>query len=320
MLERTDFEKKQIVVMFSSQGEKVSFRNDNIVIKDKDGKIKYQITCYRVFSLMIVGEVSVTSGLIQRAKRFGFTIVLFTRGFRIYSVIGNRMEGNTLLHKKQYEYSGDDLAKYIVVNKVKNQKAALNKIRDKNVANKEAIQLLDSYIAKLQKEKIIKESLLGIEGSASRVYFPQIFNNTKWIGRRPRIKSDWVNATLDIGYTVLFNITDALLQLYGFDVYCGIYHKEYYMRKSLVCDMMEPMRPVIDWTVRKSINLKQFQEDDFEKYNDQFVLKYKCSPKYIQVFVEAVLEYKNEMFLFVQGYYRSFMKERNIEEYQEFEF
>ncbi len=319
MLERTDFEKKQIVVMFSSQGEKVSFRNDNIVIKDKEDKIKYQITCYRVFSLMIVGEVSVTSGLIQRAKRFGFTIVLFTRGFRVYSVIGNRMEGNTLLHKKQYEYNGDDLAKYIVVNKVKNQRAALNKIRDKNVANKEAIQLLDSYIMKLQNEKMIKESLLGIEGSAARVYFHQIFNNTKWTGRRPRIKCDWINATLDIGYTVLFNITDALLQLYGFDVYCGIYHKEFYMRKSLVCDMMEPMRPLIDWTVRKSINLKQFQKDDFEKYNNQFVLKYKCSPKYIQVFVESVLEYKNDIFLFIQGYYRNFMKGRNIEEYQEFE-
>ena len=49
MLERTDFEMKQIVFMFASQGDKISFRNDNIVIRDREGKVKYQVTCYRIF-------------------------------------------------------------------------------------------------------------------------------------------------------------------------------------------------------------------------------------------------------------------------------
>ena len=33
--------------------------------------------------------------------------------------------------------------------------------------------------------------------------------------------------------------------------------KEFYMRKSLVCDLVEPLRPIIDQQVKKSINLKK---------------------------------------------------------------
>ena len=72
------------------------------------------------------------------------------------------------------------------------------------------------------------------------------FDNVQWNGRKPRIKSDYVNVVLDIGYTMLFNIVDAMLQVYGFDTYYGVFHKCFYMRKSLVCDIMEPIRPIID--------------------------------------------------------------------------
>ena len=37
------------------------------------------------------------------------------------------------------------------------------------------------------------------------------FDNVQWNGRKPRIKSDYVNVVLDIGYTMLFNIVDAML-------------------------------------------------------------------------------------------------------------
>lgn len=51
------------------------------------------------------------------------------------------------------------------------------------------------------------------------------FDNVQWNGRKPRIKSDYVNVVLDIGYTMLFNIVDAMLQVYGFDTYYGVFHK-----------------------------------------------------------------------------------------------
>lgn len=38
MLSLNDFSKKQILFIFTNEGEKLSFANDNVIIKDKDGK------------------------------------------------------------------------------------------------------------------------------------------------------------------------------------------------------------------------------------------------------------------------------------------
>ncbi len=115
-------------------------------------------------------------------------------------------------------------------------------------------------------------------------------------------------------HTMLFNIVDAILQVYGFDTYYGVFHKCFYMRKSLVCDLMEPIRPVVDYQVRKSINLGQCKENDFEVINKRWCLKYKSNPQYIQFLMNAILEYKDDIFLYIQQYYRFFMKRKSVSE------
>lgn len=82
---------------------------------------------------------------------------------------------------------------------------------------------------------------------------------------------------------------------------------------------MEPMRPIVDWQIRKSINLKQFKQDDFVQVGKQYQLEYKKSTQYLQVFLEAILNYKEEIFVYVRDYYRSFMKNSPIEAYPVFE-
>lgn len=315
MIDRSEFSKKQILFLFANKGEKISFRNDNVIISDKEGMIKYQMTCYRIFMIYVVGDTTITTGIIRRAKKIGFVICLMTQSFKLYSIIGNRMEGNTLLHQKQYEYQGIEIACFLIENKIKNQRNALNAIRKKSVANKEAITKLDTYISELKCVEDDK-TLLGIEGTAARVYFPQIFDNVNWRGRKPRIKSDYVNVTLDIGYSLLFNLVDSLLQVYGFDVYYGVYHKAFYMRKSLACDLIEPLRPIVDIAVRKAVNLRQCKEEDFEIIQNQYCLSYKKSPAYVSFLMEAILEEKENIFLYIQNYYRCFMKGRDISQYR----
>lgn len=51
MLSANDFSKKQIIFMFPKEGDKLTFSNDNIVVKDKAGKTKYQST-FRVDKLV----------------------------------------------------------------------------------------------------------------------------------------------------------------------------------------------------------------------------------------------------------------------------
>lgn len=318
MIDREDFLKKQTIFIFPSKGDKLSFRNDNILIKDKDGKIKHQSTCYRLFILFIIGDITITSGIIRRAKKYGFTICMMTAGMKLYQIIGNRMEGNTLLRKKQYAYEGKEIGKNIIINKIGNQRIALNRLRNKSDYMKDAIKNLDSYIRKLKENDIEIASVLGLEGSAARTYFQHMYNNVEWKGRKPRIKYDYVNTTLDIGYNLLFNFIDSILQIYGFDVYHGVLHKGFYMRKSLACDIMEPFRPLIDLKVRKAVNLNQCKVEDFEYINKQWVLSYKKSSDYISFFMEVILESKEEIFKYIQGYYRCFMKGREVTEYPNF--
>ena len=313
MLNANDFKKKQIIFLFTNAGEKLSFSNDNVVVKDKDGKIKYQSTCYRLFMICVVGNISITSGLIQRSKKFGFSICLMSTTFKVYEVLGARMEGNTLLRRHQYEYSETDIGRKIEQNKIRNQAQTLRNMRKKSDYIKEGISMLDEMAQALDAPLDYLE-IMGIEGNAARVYFPRIFDNVRWNGRKPRIKNDYINVTLDIGYTMLFNIIDAILQVYGFDTYYGVFHKCFYMRKSLVCDIMEPMRPIIDYEVRKAINLGQCKVEDFEEYNQRWCLKYKSNPVYIQFLKNAILENKDDIFLYVQRYYRYFMKMKSVEE------
>lgn len=318
MLSANDFSKKQIIFLFTNIGEKLSFSNDNIVIKDKEGKIKHQSTCYRLFMVCVVGNISITSGLIQRSKKFGFAICLMSTTFRVYEIIGSRMEGNTMLRKRQYEYTQNDIGRKIEQNKIANQMDTLKNIRKKTEEIKEGIEFLQDMIDKLN-EPLNYLEVMGIEGNAARVYFTRVFNNVKWNGRKPRIKNDYINVTLDIGYTMLFNIVDAILQIYGFDTYYGVFHKCFYMRKSLVCDLMEPMRPIVDYSVRKAINLEQCKKEDFEVYDNRWVLKYKMNSKYIQFIMKDILEYKDEIFVYIQKYYRFFMKMKSVEELPRFE-
>lgn len=320
MLDVNDFEKKQILFVFLNNGEKISYSNDNIIVKNKDGKIKYQTTCYRIFVLFVVGSFTITSGLLQRAKKFGFGVVLMTHSLKIYEVMCCPMEGNTLLHRHQYEFIGNELGRHIIRNKIINQRHYLNKIRNKNNELKNAIQNIDNSIEMLYDEKESEEltSIMGIEGSVARVYFRHIFDNIEWKGRKPRIKFDMTNSILDIGYTILFNFVEALLNIYGFDLYVGVLHQQFYMRKSLVCDLIEPFRSMIDWQVRKSINLGQFKEDDFNIINGQYLLKWSENPRYVSILIEPLLENRREIFLYIQSYYRSFMKQKPIKEFPMF--
>jgi len=320
MLSLPDFKEKQIILVFLNRGEKLSFKNDNLVILDEDKKIKHQSSCYRLFSLFVVGHYTITTGLLARAKKFGFSIVFMSHSLKPYAYWNAHLEGNTLLRKKQYDYNSLDIAVWFVKNKIHNQKESLKKIRNKDDKIKETIKSLSQYENNLiLKCDISLKELLGLEGIASRMYFQALFYEFQWRGRKPRAKIDMSNCLLDMGYSVLFNFMDGLLGLYGFDVYKGVYHKEFYQRKSLVCDFVEPFRPIIDYSIRRAYKLNQIKKEDFIISNGQYRLFGKKSLPYMDFLTKALLANKEEMFKYVQAYYRAFMRSKPIELYPYFD-
>lgn len=311
MLTFPDFNAKKVVIIFTIDGDKVSFQNDNLVIKDKTDTTKLQLSCYKLFALFIVGGISLTSGIIERSKKFGFSIFLFSIYLKLYATIGYCLDGNTLLHKKQYFVkNSSDIAKSIIINKIINQKNTILKMRDGK--NTEILTIFNSAIEKLKNDCCDIYSIMGIEGTVAKAYFNKLYKNNNWKGRFPRVKCDKINLLLDIGYTLLFNFIEAILGLFGFDLYIGNLHQEFYKRKSLVCDIIEPFRPIIDYKIKKMLNYGQVDEYIFFKSKGTYGLNFENSKKIISLFLEEILNYKDVIFLYIQNYYRWFMKEKEI--------
>ena len=319
MMSLPDFREKQIVFLSSDEQQKVSFRNTNVVVRDADNNIIHQSSCYRLFCLIIIGNTVITSGLIERAKRFAFSIVLMKQNMRVYEVLNAETSGNFLLRERQYTAScGAELARKIVHNKILNQRSLLMSIRNKTNEERAAIERISTYLQQTP-QAIDRQVLLGLEGKSAQEYFRAYFGNMAWNGRKPRIKHDIPNLLLDIGYTYLFNLMECLLRLYGFDVYKGVYHTLFFQRKSLVCDLVEPFRCIIDQALKRAYGLKQVNEKDFEKQRHRYILPFKHNKKYTRIFLEALMKHKTDMFLYVQSWYRNFMRQTPIDHYPVFD-
>ncbi len=320
MLSLPDFRQKQIVYIEAIKNKDIAFRNQNLMVKE-DKKIIIQIPCGKIFAVFIVGNFTFSSVLVQKFQKFGISLFFLNFNFRCYGSFGAKTDGNVLLRKKQYTLLEKDnfiISQKIILNKCENQLKLLKNIRKKSDKVKENIDKIKKIIKKINsfsdlsdsiniEEKNPREVLLGYEGNIAKLFFSVYFEEMNWHGRKPRIKFDITNTLLDRGYTTLFNIVESLLKIYGFDIYAGIYHQFFYQRKSLVCDLVEPFRCIIDKALRKAYNLDQIDKKDFEVFQNKYVLPYKNSKKYSKIFLEAIMEHKEEIFIYTQKYYRSFI-------------
>jgi CRISPR-associated protein Cas1 len=315
MMSRPDFMSKQVLFIESTDLDKLRFKNSNLVLEDNDKNILLQHSLHKIFIVFIYGECTITSVLIKNSKKFSLSFIFLNYNLKCYHSIIPDNKGNFLLRKKQYCNKTDlDIAKRLIFNKISNQIFLLKSLKYISINEKLIISNIELLLEKVNLINVSQE-LLGVEGNASKLYFEVYFKNLEFKGRKPRCKTDIFNLLLDIGYFYLFNFIDSNLELYGFDTYYGVYHKLFYQRKSLVCDIIEPFRCIIDKNIKKGYNLKQINNNDFYFKNGQYYLKKDFNKKYSEFFLKEILKYKEDIFLYIQLYYRAFMKEKKIENY-----
>ena len=319
MLSLPDFRYKQLAIHIAGGNrEKLRFRADNIIIENARNETVFQHSCHRLFALFIIGETTLTTPVINYAVKFGFPIILMSKNMKVIARINAGAEGNTLLRQKQYILHPErqlEIAQALVRLKINNQISLISQLRylsAEDHAIREKLRNLDVTLANSPKE------LLGIEGNASRLFFQTYFRPLGWKRREPRCKRDIYNLLLDVGYTYLFNFVESLLHLYGFDIYCGIYHTFFYQRKSLVCDLMEPFRCIIEKRLRKAYNLGQIEKSDFFLQDNCYHLSWKFQQKYIRLFMKDIMEEKEKIFLFCQSYYRWFIRDLDSGSFPEY--
>jgi len=270
----------------------------------------------KILALFVIGHIRITTPLIEKCRKFGVALVVMKPSLRPVFFWADAAEANFLLRKRQYELKKEDIsiAKIIVENKLRNQQKALADTRRKDERTEQSRTTLQGCIDTLH-DITDYNTLLGLEGMAAKAFFTAFYQDFDWHQRRPRTKCDVWNATLDIGYTILFNYIECFLRMFGFDLYVGVYHRMWFKRKSLVCDIMEPFRPIIDKTVRTAWNRKQFSEKDFQVIKGEYRLCYERNADYYKVFFDALIPYKAETFKYVQSYYRCFMGRKSVKQY-----
>ncbi|GHW02338.1 CRISPR-associated endonuclease Cas1 1 [candidate division SR1 bacterium] len=314
MLSRPDFIEKQIVVISSDRIKDLSFRNDNLLIK-VDGKIKDQISLFKIFCVFIVGECTLSTRLIREFLTHGIAVFCFQMNLKPLASIGSPLAGNYLLREKQYFSTSEQdlqIAKHIIANKVSNQLFLLQSLRTKGEKEHQIIDQVKEIQKKI-KNADTDDSLRGLEGSASKLFFSSYFRQLGRYKREPRTRCDWTNLLMDMGYSLLYNFIEANLNLYGFDVYRGVFHKLFFERKSLACDLVEPFRCLIDKTILKAFNLNQINQKDFSFRNGEYELDMARYQHYLSLFLRIILEHKMDFFDYIKQYYYFIMGKEGAE-------
>lgn len=117
-------------------------------------------------------------------------------------------------------------------------------------------------------------SLLGIEGTAARLYFeafPSLLSGAGGLPgpgftglRNRRPPADAVNCLLSFCYGLLAKEMLAACLAVGFDPYIGLYHRPRFGRPALALDLAEEFRPLLaDSTVLRLINNREIAASDF---------------------------------------------------------
>lgn len=315
MISLPDFKEKQILFVRANWDTKshLAIFNDNIVFK-QDGKVVNRISLHKAFAIFICGDLTFTTAFIKKAKEHGISIFLLKHNLEMYGGLATTAEGHYILRMRQYQHNDKEeleMAKSLICNKIRSQTTQL--LKRASSERRDILKTgLEYTLQTISKVKDMDE-LRGIEGNFAREYFSEQFSVVQWRRRAPRTKEDINNLLLDLGYTMLFNMVDSVLRLHGFDTYKGFYHKLFFQRRSLACDIMEPMRPIIDHAVVKAQNLGQIKKENFLIKQGAYSLPLEQYPVIARIFLDALMDQKLDIFTYIQSFYRHVMDPERYE-------
>ena len=181
------------------------------------------------------------------------------------------------LRRAQYTTSPDRLlavAGRMIEGKIRNSRTLLR--RNSRTDPTQAIeQLRDLAVSAASPAGY--PSLLGLEGTAARIYFAQftsMFKPTGGVdvaefdrnGRARRPPPDPLNALLSFVYALLVKDLTVTCAMVGLDPYVGVFHRPRYGRPALALDLAEEFRPLIaDSTVIQVLNNGEVRPSHFTR-------------------------------------------------------
>jgi CRISPR-associated protein Cas1 len=247
-----------------------------LIVRDRKGKVeKYPLFENEIGEVQIRIGNSVSSGALATCAFWGIDLLILTqRGNPVGYLKSLDDDSHVKTRIAQYEAlrnrKAATIAKQIVLAKIEGQNRILRKY---GFRQHDMMRIKNKITAVESSElKILRNRLLTIEGHAAENYFKQVFKllpTAIGIERRRTFKAfDGINNTLNLAYTVLkWKVYRAIIKA-KLEPYLGFLHSEQFGKPSLVCDMMELYRYLIDdFVIQYCMSLKKknfiMQREDY---------------------------------------------------------
>lgn len=267
-------------LVINTRGSYLRKKNNCFLIKNED-KV-FEISVKKVDSILITTSAYFSTDAVKFAVDNNIDIVFLDHFGNPYGrVWHSKLGSTTLIRRKQLESStgekGLNLAKEWVICKVENNvdflKNLANSRPNKEKVINECVVSLERKIYMLQKMKGFLEekrnSIMAIEGMAGKEYFKALNyimpDRFKFKGRSRSPAKDEFNCLLNYGYGVLYSIVEKGCILAGLDPYIGFIHTDNYNKKSLVFDLIEMFRILVDKTVIYLFSKRKINKEYFDK-------------------------------------------------------
>lgn len=254
----------------------LSYENENIVVSVDSEKTKIPLNVLSNIVSFAFGGATVP--LMSQVDKHNVGLMFVDPIHGDFVSINGELHGNILLRKRQYDmfqtFDSTIIANNMITAKVANSASMLKRYQHNGVNSDElisAIEYAEVAIDSIQGNEA-SDTLLGIEGSFAKHYFPAFRScikdeemREKFEGRIKRPPTDPVNALLSLLYTLVAQDCKNALYAAGLDPYIGVLHTERPGRASLALDLMEEFRPIVDRFVLRVINKRQLTMKDFDE-------------------------------------------------------
>lgn len=104
------------------------------------------------------------------------------------------------------------------------------------------------------REQVQPGDITNREAHAAKVYFNTLMGTTFSRGNEDIL----LNSGLDYGYAIIRSYLSRVCVGYGLNPQIGIHHKNEYNRFNLCDDLIEPIRPVVDYYVYRLLQEEEY--------------------------------------------------------------
>ncbi|GAB4118280.1 MAG: CRISPR-associated endonuclease Cas1 [Candidatus Caldatribacteriota bacterium] len=267
-------------LVINSRGSYLRKKNECFLIKNED-KV-FEVSVKKIDSILITTSSYLSTDAVKFAVDNNIDIIFLDYYGNPYGRIWHSKLGSTtLIRRKQLESStgeiGLNLAKEWVICKIENNIDFLKSLAisrpNKEVIINECVVSLEKKIYMLEKMKGSLEekrnNVMAIEGMAGKEYFEALSHiipeRFKFNGRSRNPAKDEFNCLLNYGYGVLYSMVEKGCILAGLDPYLGFIHIDNYNKKSLVFDLIEMFRILVDKTVVYLFSKRKVKKEYFDQ-------------------------------------------------------